>query len=58
MSNLLFYSKVNMDCPEVRRVILIPIVKTPTLKIIYFGAEGLTLEIKLGPLFQGLVCPK
>ena len=33
------------------------VAKTPTLKSSHYE-KGLTLEIKLGPLFQGLVYPK
>ena len=53
-----------MNSPGFQRVTLIP------MKTTLFSSEnshtekqpfwekGLTLEIKLGPLFQGLVCPK
>ena len=63
MSKLLFYSQFNVDSPEACRVILIPMEttlfssenRTPTLKSSNFWGKGpYTLEIKLGPLFQGL----
>ena len=64
MSNLLVSSQFNVDSPDARRVILIPMETT------LFGSEnahawkasilekGLTLEIELGSLFRGLVHPK
>ena len=60
MSNLLFSSQFNVDSPDAR-VILIPIETT-----LYTSANAHTekqpfwkkAEIKLGPLFQGLVYTK
>ena len=53
-----------MNSPGFQRVNLIPMKTTlfssgkfHTEKQ-HFGKKVLTLEIKLGPLFQGLVCPK
>ena len=59
MPHLLFsiyYSQCNMECPEAHRVIRIPI--GTTSENAHIGTKGLTLEIKVGPLFQGIVYPK
>ena len=54
-----------MNSPGVQRVTLIPMEtilfsseNSHTEKQPFWKKLSLTLEIKLGPLFQGLVCPK
>ena len=62
MSNVLFYSQLNVACPDAR-VIRIPMKTTLyTSENVHnekqpFWGKYLTLEIELGPLFQGLVYP-
>ena len=53
-----------MESPDARRDILIPVetildsCENAHTEKQPFWKKCLTLEIKLGPLFQGLVCPK